>query len=381
MYNTIMFIIFITVVISIYSLLNYYFLRKQQSILTTRSLPAILLKLVLFTIILTPVATIVFSRNEIPVLAAFTGFTGYSWLAFLFLFLVIHGLVDIILFGLEKAGFIPPKYMAKEIFIITMLISVSVLTYGFFEAKQIQIKKVTIETNKLPAEIKKLKIVQISDVHFSPLISVNTAKKIYKLVMSQNPDLIVSTGDLLDIAIRNYEEVAKVMRKLQAPMGKYAVTGNHEFIADIKYSEEFTKKAGFKMIRNKTVSVSNILNLAGVDDLSAARFGVFNLPKESEIFKGIDTNKYTILLKHQPRVEINNTNKYDLQLSGHTHAGQIFPFTLLVRIVFPYLKGMYQINESTKLYVNVGTGTWGPPIRFLVPPEITVIELRNSKYN
>ena len=381
MQNTLMFAVFITVVITVYSLLNYYFIKKHRNVLTGRSLPVILLRMVIFTIILTPVATTFFSYKGIPFWAAITGFTGYSWLAFLFLFLMIHGAADIILFIAERAGFVPPRYMAREVFIVTLIISISLLGYGFYEARQIRIERITVATPKLPAGVDRVRIVQLSDIHFSPMISVVTAKKIRVLVENERPDIIVSTGDFLDRAIFNSDEVARVMRGMKAPLGKYAITGNHEFIAGVSTSVAFIEKSGFTMLRDRGVTVKNLLNLVGVDDITADRFGEHRTGSEEAALRSVPRELYTVLLKHQPRVSEANTSLYDLQLSGHTHAGQIFPFTMMVRLVFPYICGMYTVNDNTRVYVSRGTGTWGPPVRFLAPPEITVIDVRRGAGN
>ncbi|MCP4136545.1 MAG: metallophosphoesterase [bacterium] len=376
----VMFLVFISTAITIYSLLNYYFIRKHKNIITLKSLPRILFRLVLITIILTPILTIIFSWNNIPVMAAFTGFPGYSWIAFLFLFLMIHGTADIILFIVEKAGVSPPAHLARRIFIVTMLLSIAVLVFGYHEARQIRVERLTIKTTKLPPEAKPIRILQLSDIHFSPVISVETAQQIKEITLKEMPDIIVSTGDLLDRGILEGEQVNAVMKSLKAPLGKIAVPGNHEFFAGIKNSTEFTKKAGFTMLRNEAITISGILNIAGVDDPAAKRTLLETLPgtrplPEKEILSPLDSGKYTILLKHQPRIDSESRALFDLQLSGHTHAGQIFPFTLIVKLVFPYLCGLYEIDDNTKLYVNRGTGTWGPPFRFLAPPEITVIDL------
>jgi predicted MPP superfamily phosphohydrolase len=328
---------------------------------------------------LTPIATVIFTGMEIPALAAITGFTGYSWLAFLFLFLVIHGIADILLIILEFCGIKPTKNLSREILIFTLVISISTLSYGYFEAKNIEIKRLTLKTDKLPSKYKKIRIAQISDVHFSPLISTEKATEIKNLISKEKPDLIISTGDLLDRAIRNHDQVAKIMSQLQAPFGKFAITGNHEFIADLNYSINFTQKCGFKLIRNDYLVVKDSLNLVGLDDYSASRFGFIQDISEYDILKKVDVSKYTILLKHQPRTEESNYPLFDLQLSGHTHAGQIFPFTLLVKFVFNYIDGLYKLDKNTLLYVNRGTGTWGPPIRFLATPEITIIDIINKK--
>ena len=372
------FFIFISIVITIYSLMNYYFIRKHRNILTGRSLPAILFRLILVTVILTPVATVFFSQKGEALWAAVTGFTGYGWLAFLFLFLVIHGMADIILYVTEKAGFIPPGYMAREVLAGTLILSVSLLAYGFYEADTPRVERLVIETEKLPPEVKGLKIMQISDIHFSPIISVEKAEDIKRIAERERPEIIVSTGDFLDRSIRNSGEVAAVMQSIGAPKGKYAITGNHEFITGIDESVEFIEKSGFTMLRNSAVTLSGI-NIAGVDDYSGRRLGFYSEERENRLLDISGNGLYTILLKHQPRVSEKSRGRFDLQLSGHTHGGQIFPFTLLVKLSFRYLCGEYDLGSGSRIYVSRGTGTWGPPVRFIATPEVTIIELKRGK--
>lgn len=372
---TFRFALFIFFAISIYSLLNFYFIRKHKNLLTARSLPVILLRLMLVTIIMAPVATFVFSFQEMPLMAAITGFTGYSWLAFLFLFLVIHGIADVILFILEKTGMVPSRHLAGRVLAITMTISISVLIYGYYEAADLKIERMTVNSPRLSPPGKKIKILQLSDVHFSPIISVPMARRIRDLVKRERPDLILCTGDLLDHAIRNSTEIVEILRELRPPLGKYAVTGNHEFIAGIKHSEKFIAASGFTLLRNRSVVVGRSLTLAGVDDLSAAQFGVIVDRPENEVLRGADRSHFTILMKHQPRIESESLSLMDLQLSGHTHDGQIFPFVMVVKLLFPHISGTYPLAEGTLLHVNRGTGTWGPPIRFLAWPEATIITL------
>jgi predicted MPP superfamily phosphohydrolase len=374
MNNSVRFILFITMAITFYSLLNFYFIRKHQSVMTLRSLPTIMLRLALATLILTPVATIVFTMNELPLWAAITGFTGYSWMAFLFLFLVIHGTADIALYAAEKAGLAPSKNTGRAVFAATLAVSALVMLYGFYEAGNITARRLTLPAPGLGGG-KPLRIVQISDVHFSPIISTATAKKICALVGREEPDIIVSTGDLLDRAIRKSDEVARVMSTLSAPLGKFAVTGNHEFYAGLDYSARFTAAAGFTLLRNEAVTPAPGLVIAGVDDPAGAQTGIMPDTSETGVLASARDAGFTVLLKHQPRIIRENIPLFDLQLSGHTHGGQIFPFTGLVKIAFPYICGLYDLGDETRLYVNRGTGTWGPPIRFLAPPEITVIDL------
>ncbi len=372
------FILMVIVFITVYSLLNYYFLRKHRSVANLRPFPGILVKLALTTLIFTPIATIIFSQHGPPFMAAITGFTGYSWLAFLFLFLVIHGLADLGLFLVKLLGYASTPKTARILFSTTLILSIGILVFGGYEARQVYLEVVEISTTKLPPETKHLKLVQLSDIHFSPITGPKTAQKLLDIVNHEEPDLIVITGDLLDRGIIEKDKVISILRQMRAPKGKFAITGNHEFFAGIEESTTFIQQIGFRLLRNEAVSVENAITIVGMDDPTVKRFDETVDISEGRILKKLDNGKFTLLLKHQPRIDESSLDYFDLQLSGHTHAGQIFPFTLLVKIVFPYLCGMYQLDSDTQLYVSRGTGTWGPPFRFLAPPEVTVINLVNG---
>ena len=132
------------------------------------------------------------------------------------------------------------------------------------------------------------------------------------------------------------------------------------------------------MLRNEGVTVCNFLNISAVDDPTGRRFGSDVDFSEDKVLETLSSDHLNIFLKHQPRIENSSIGKFDLQLSGHTHNGQIFPFTLVTSLFYPYQKGLYNISNDSYLYVSRGTGTWGPPIRFLTFPEITIIDFQRE---
>ncbi len=368
------FAIFITAVLAVYSLLNYYFIHKHRNILTLKTAPALLLRLVLITMILTPIATIIFSRYDQPAVAAITGFAGYSWLAFLGLFLGIHGAADISLFTAERCGVKASEQFTRLISITTLLLCMSILVYGSFEAKDIQVENISIQTDKIALN-KKIKIMQISDVHFSPLIGLSMAEKINQIAENNNPDLVVSTGDLLDPGILDRNKIVSILNNIKPRLGKLAVMGNHEFYSTVEYSKNFIAEAGFTLLRDRTIEIGESLVVAGVDDPAIRRVKDAVPPPLHTFMLEKTKDRYTILLKHQPRIEDNSERLFDLQLSGHTHAGQIYPFYYFVKMLFPRMEGRFELQKNSILYVNRGAGTWGPPFRFLAQPEITILEV------
>jgi len=168
--------------------------------------------------------------------------------------------------------------------------------------------------------------------------------------------------------------MAAALRELKPRFGTYAVTGNHEYYAGISRALEFTRKAGFTVLGGDSRDVAGI-RLAGVADPVAWRMGAGGADQEKTALANHSSGQFTLLLKHRPTVEKGSMGHFDLQLSGHTHQGQIFPFTMVTRLLYPLTSGLTNLAGGGSLYVSRGTGTWGPPIRFLAPPEITVIEL------
>jgi predicted MPP superfamily phosphohydrolase len=322
----------------------------------------------------------IFSRFEKDLLTTCLAYIGFTWMAALFLFFSMHLMFDVyngichLTSLIFSPVFLKIKIVSKVSFLITLLMVTVIITYGMFEAQNIRTKTVVLKTNKLPPDIDGLRIVQISDIHFSATNSTRLARKIVKIIKDLNPDILVSTGDLIDRDLYDKGKVAAFFRDIQVPYGKYAVTGNHEWYTGIEEAVAFTEEAGFRMLRNEGITAGDVVNIAGVDDPTSKQFGFAAPVSEDEILKKVSNNKkITILLKHQPRINQKNPAVFDLQLSGHTHKGQIFPFGLISARFFPYHSGLFKVGKQAYLYVTNGTGTWGPPVRFLAPPEITLI--------
>lgn len=148
------------------------------------------------------------------------------------------------------------------------------------------------------------------------------------------------------------------------------MTGNHEAYAGLKDALAFTERAGFVTLRGRAVTVAGLLDVAGVDDPAVASGG-----SERDLLASLPRDRFTLLLKHRPRVDPDAVGLFDLQLSGHTHDGQIFPFTVVVRLAHPTMAGRYPLSQGSELYVSRGSGTWGPPFRVGAPPEVTIVEL------
>jgi len=323
-------------------------------------------------------------RSGYNIPARSLSYIGYTWMGVMFLFVCISLVVDFYRVGLWIAGLvmrndlmhleIPPRLSVHIPIVLALLISV----YGYFEAKNIRVEKVSIATSKLPPEMEKLRIVQISDVHLGLIVREKRLRLILDKVREAGPDLLVSTGDLVDGEINRLPGLAEMLGGINPPYGKYAITGNHEYYAGLPRALDFTEKAGFTLLRGKAVSAGPI-NIAGVDDLTVRYYGIKEAP-EKELLLSLPRDRFTLFLKHRPVLDKASLGLFDLQLSGHSHKGQIFPFSFVTRLYYPTDGGRLDLPEGSVLYVSRGSGTWGPPIRFLAPPEVTVIDLKNSSF-
>ena len=247
--------------------------------------------------------------------------------------------------------------------------------YSVFEANRVAAEHVRIETAKLPPDLDRLRIVQITDVHLGLSVGERSLRRIARLAREAAPDLLVSTGDLTDAELTSPVEWARMLAEVPAPLGKYAVTGNHEYYGDLAAALAFTRAAGFTLLSNEAVQVRPGLSVVGFDDETALRMGQKEPWDEAAVLGQVNQSDFVLVLKHRPPTRPESAPLMDLQLSGHTHRGQIFPFTLIIAAHYEYAHGLVEVAPGRHLYTSRGTGVWGPPMRFLNPPEVTVIDV------
>jgi uncharacterized protein len=261
----------------------------------------------------------------------------------------------------------------RQIQILGVMILAATL-WSVMEASHPLIKAITLHNPAFRAS-PPLRIVQVSDVHLGMLRGPEWNRMLCRTIQSLSPDILVSTGDLVDSSMKNIGDQTADWASISAPLGKFAVLGNHEYYLGLTESLALYRQAGFHLLRGETVSITPTLSLSGVDDRSGHSLGAACYSSESNLIPVPERSTFHILLKHQPLINRESVPFFDLQLSGHTHQGQLFPFHLLVRLFYQYLHGLYQPAPHFQLYVSAGTGTWGPPMRLFAPPEITVFTL------
>ncbi|MDK2063141.1 metallophosphoesterase [Aliarcobacter butzleri] len=308
-----------------------------------------------------------------------------NWLYFLlslpigmiFLTFIITLLHEIISFGISKTKYTKNRreFFKKglDIGVISAVIATNVKAID--NARHVELEVVDVKINNLK---KPYKIIQISDIHIGGLITKNFIKSMVDKINLLNADIVVITGDLVDTKLEFARPALDELKNLQSKYGTYFIVGNHEYFHGVKPIIDYVNSLGIKTLENENVYIGEKdegFYLAGVYDRFGFRYGSY-IPDINKALENCENNP-TILLAHQPKYinEIKDTKNIDLILCGHTHGGQIFPFNFLVKLEQPYVKGLHQHNDTTQVYVNKGTGFWGPPMRLGASSEITVLRL------
>lgn len=238
------------------------------------------------------------------------------------------------------------------------------------------VKRVTVPLAKLPRAAHGYRIAVVSDIHLGPLLGKAHAQRVVDTINSTNPDLIAVVGDLVDGTVADLGPAAEPLAGLKARHGSYFVTGNHEYFGDAGEWVDHVRELGLHPLENARVEIDGF-DLVGVNDIAGEEEG--EGPDFAKALGGRDTARASVLMAHQP-VVIHDAVKHgiDLQLSGHTHGGQMWPVNYIAQASNPTLAGLEQYGD-TALYVTRGAGAWGPPVRVGAPSDITVVQLASRQ--
>lgn len=293
----------------------------------------------------------------------------------LFLFFSVSVVYDLSRVLIEQINFKPQrrKMLKSTLDIGAFALTTPAIAKSVYNALHIEIENVDIAIDNLH---KSYTIVQLSDIHIGGIVDKDAIKKIVDKSNSLNPDLVVITGDLVDTKIEYAKDALEELNNLKSTYGTFIIVGNHEYIHGIDNIVKELEKLNAKVLQNESIYIGdekNGFNLAGVYDMMGYRVD-HHKPDINKALKTTNKKRPTILLTHQPRY-IKEITDVDLILAGHTHGGQIFPFNYLVRLQQPYVNGLHQHNEKMQIYVNKGTGFWGPPMRLGTNCEISNIRI------
>ena len=371
-------------VVCIYISANYYLFHQLSAINRFGTIVDAIAGMIILFMTVAPVLLPIYEHRGSSGSVKFFSLICYIWLALLVPFFPLAVLLDLYNAGIHYAASMNlqllslPVISSESTLLTPFVISLLITTYGYFEAKNIKVTRLTLQTGKLPEAVNRIRVAQISDLHLRVIEGDDILDKVVTILEDEKPDLIVSTGDLMDGSIRHIKHLAEPLQRLQPPLGKFAVTGNHELYGGIKKTTRFIEDSGFTLLRGEAVTVGNALSIAGIDFTGgeAKKYSSdFQYRPEKEVLAGLPAGLFTLLLKHRSDVEKDSLGLFDLQLSGHTHRGQIFPMHLATMFLFQHHTGFIELSKGSAIYVSRGTGTAGPPVRFLSAPEVTIIDI------
>ena len=385
--------IFLFVFTALLSALYYY---SGRRILLSLAINARLRRLIWTVIFMLPLcipATFVFRMTNI------SGFIidFVTWLAFgtmgfftILLFFVI--LRDLLLIGyriimkvVRKNVYDPSRrqFLMKTTNYAMLGTSALLTGYGLYEARRKpSLDQVTIYLPHLPEEFEGMRIIQFSDLHVGPTIKRSFVQSVVNDINRLNGDMIVFTGDLVDGQVDSLREDVAPLKELSASHGAYFVTGNHEYYSGaLSWIDEVTRLGMHVLLDSHTIihKNNNSIVLAGVTDFSAKSMIPDHVSDPIKALSGAPDLAVKILLAHQPKNIFAAADAgFDLQISGHTHGGQYLPWSYLVTLTQPFVDGLHTY-KNTQIYVNRGTGYWGPPLRLGTPSEISILTLSGKK--
>ncbi|MBC2727476.1 metallophosphoesterase [Desulfosporosinus sp.] len=372
-----------TVIFLVYCGLNYYIgLRGWQALFSY--VPFLSSKVYWLVFFLLSFSYLIsrFSEKFLPTVL-YEGLTiaGAYWIAFMFYFLLLISVLDLLGLFDRWLRIVPldiKQSLNPSLGLSVFILVIGIVSYGAWNASYPRINHYDISIAKQAGALKQLQVVMVSDIHLGTIVHHDHLLKLVNKVNGLKPDLILFVGDVFDedIESKNKLQISETFRKLTSTYGSFAVLGNHEYIggnADeaIKYLGE----AGVKVLRDSSQEIAGSFYLIGRDDLSGSRFNGVKRQDLKDIMQGVNRSLPLILMDHQPsHLEEPVKQGVDLQVSGHTHNGQMFPIQFITQRIFEQDWGLLHKGDF-QLIVSSGYGTWGPPIRIGNTPEIVDITI------
>lgn len=372
-------VIFLAIILAVFTSVNGYIYVRTSPLFTGSFIKTFSLKFIFWTIVLAYPLGRILERFMGSGFTTFMIKVGSFWLGAMLYLILIFLLIDIARGINHFIQFTPhlnfkanPEsrlIIVKFVYILTTLILIA----GYINAKIPKINHYNLSIDKSFGTRENLRIVAVSDIHLGTLIGKKRLNHLPEMINSQKPDIVLFAGDTFDedIAPVVNNGLGKYFEKIKAPLGIFAIPGNHEYFGNVEQKLNYLKAHGVNVLVDSSILIDSSFYLIGRDDRKN-RKGIFDL------CTFVDKSKPLILLNHQPfNLKESAENGIDLQISGHTHHGQLWPFGYITNAIFELSRG-YKKIESTHFIVSTGYGTWGPPIRLGNRPEILVIDISNK---
>ena len=381
--NRINVIIFFSIFFLLYGLINFYiFLRGWQAIPTDSSLRVPYAAL-FWVVALSFIAGRFLERIAITPFSTVVVWVGSFWFAAFAYFILSLLLIDILRL-INYAVPIFPSFITANIVRTKMLVAIGLcsviaitIVIGFFNARNPRVRMLELNISKQVDSVKTLDIAVASDIHLGTIIGRERLNEIVDKINSVHADLVLLPGDIVDedLAPVVNQNLGEMLRTIKAKYGVYAITGNHEYIGGVEEAVKYLTEHGIRVLRDEVVKVNGSIVLVGREDRSISQFNGKKRKPLAELMTGVDKRYPIILMDHQP-FGLNEAVEQgaDLQLSGHTHHGQLWPFNVITNAIYELSWG-YLRKGQTQFYVSSGVGTWGPPVRLGNTPEIIHLRL------
>jgi predicted MPP superfamily phosphohydrolase len=303
---------------------------------------------------------------------------GFLWMGFSTQLLLWLGVAELPRFLLPLLGTFQTEPLSRGLALGAVAVSLGAGLYGMRRALSAPLlREVEIPLQRLPRAFDGFRMVQLSDVHVGATIGRDFVTMLVERCNALRPDLILLTGDMVDGSVENLAQHVAPFLQLQATHGVLFITGNHEYFSGAESWKAHFASLGSRVLSNERIGIvkeGEVLEFAGIEDIMAPNFG--GISDLGKALAGRDSSKPVVLLSHQPmNIKEAVAAGVDLQISGHTHGGQFFPFRWAAKLVLPAIEGLYEFG-NTKLYVSQGTGYWGPPMRIGTHGEISLLTLR-----
>jgi len=373
---------FFIIFLSLYSVLNYYIgLRGWQALEGAAYLRPLYLIIFLFSslsyifskVVQRYLPTIIYETIEI---------IGSFWFAFMLYFFLTVVLLDITRAANWGFHFLPyfNNYSSVKLITLGVVTGIVILIIigGYINTRTLKIETLNIEIPSRNSSLKELNAVLISDIHLSSINGDGFAKDIVNKINILHPDIVFVGGDLVDdkAAVLREKGIGFSFKDLKAPLGVYGITGNHEYINGVDSSVNYMKELNVIVLRDSSITINNGFVLIGREDRSR---GLKRRKPLKDLVESSEKNLPVILMDHTPfQLEEAMENGVDLQLSGHTHHGQMFPINLITNKIYELSRG-YKKKGNTQYYVSSGVGTWGPPVRTGSKSEIVHLKIKFTK--
>jgi len=373
--------VFFIIVFTVYFLANLYLFLKGYNIISRMNGSKILYTVIFCTVASLFIAGRVIERNHSSVFSDIINIAGGFWLAFLLYGFLLFLISDIIFLVARLTGILSDGKVImfrKWAFFSTVIISSALIIAGFINALSPVVRHYTISIDKYAGNIQNFRIAAVSDIHLGSIIRRRSIIKLSSMLKKVKPDIIFLLGDIVD------GEIGPVMRKnllkyFTCPKcrdGLLAITGNHEFIGGAAVTIPYIEKNGIRVLKDEVVTIANAIQVIGRLDRDGLRFGNSERLPLKKLMEQTDRSKPVIVLDHQP-VNLKEAGECgaDLQLSGHTHNGQMWPLNYITNQIYELSYG-YMKKGNTHYIVSSGFGLWGPRVRLGSRPEIVVVDIK-----